>query len=64
MTLQFEGRVAFVTGGSRGIGKATARLLVEFGLDPRAAVLRVRDARPGAIQTRQQEKYILKSKWR
>lgn len=43
-------------------GMITARLLVEFGLDPRAAVLRVRDARPGAIQTRQQEKYVLKLK--
>ena len=28
------------------------RLLVEFGMDPRAAILRVRDARPGAIQAR------------
>ena len=43
-------------------GMITARLLVEFGLDPQAAVLRVRDARPGAIQTRQQEKYVLKLK--
>jgi len=43
-------------------GMITARLLVEFGLDPRAAVLRVRDARPGTIQTRQQEKYVLKLK--
>ncbi len=41
-------------------GMMAARLLVEFGLDPRAAVLRVRDARSGAIQTRQQEKYVLK----
>ena len=43
-------------------GMMTARLLVEFGLDPRAAVLRVRDVRPGAIQTRKQEKYVLKVK--
>ncbi len=43
-------------------GMIAARLLVEFGLDPQAAVLRVRDARPGAIQTRQQEKYVLKLK--
>jgi len=45
-------------------GMIAARLLVEFGLDPQAAVLRVRDARPGAIQTRQQEKYVIKSKKR
>ncbi len=45
-------------------GMIAARLLVEFGLDPPAAVLRVRDARPGAIQTRPQEKYVLKLKSR
>ena len=40
-------------------GTVAARMLVEFGMDPAAAILRVRDARPGAIQTRKQEKYVL-----
>jgi ADP-ribosyl-[dinitrogen reductase] hydrolase len=41
-------------------GTIAARLLVESGMEPAAAILRVRDARPGAIQTRKQEKYVLK----
>ena len=40
-------------------GTVAARLLVECGMEPAAAILRVRDARPGAIQTRKQEKYVL-----
>jgi len=39
-------------------GTIAARLLVEFGMDPRAAIARVRQARPGAIQTREQEEYV------
>lgn len=41
-------------------GTIAARLLVEHGMEPAAAILRVRDARPGAIQTRRQEKYVLR----
>jgi ADP-ribosyl-[dinitrogen reductase] hydrolase len=41
-------------------GTIAARLLVEFGMEPEAAILRVRDARPGSIQTRKQEKYVLR----
>ena len=45
-------------------GTVAARLLIEFGMEPAAAILRVRDARPGAIQTRKQEKYVLGQKAR
>ena len=40
-------------------GTVAARLLIEFGLEPAAAILRVRSSRRGAIQTRKQEKYVL-----
>jgi ADP-ribosyl-[dinitrogen reductase] hydrolase len=40
-------------------GTVAARLLTEFGLAPAAAIGRVRDARPGSIQTRRQERYVL-----
>lgn len=40
-------------------GTLAARLLIEFGMQPEAAILRVRHARPGAIQTRSQERYVL-----
>jgi ADP-ribosyl-[dinitrogen reductase] hydrolase len=39
-------------------GTIAARLLIEFGMDPREAVARVRQAPPGAIQTRVQEEYV------
>lgn len=41
-------------------GTVAARLLIEFGMEPQAAILRVRNSRRGAIQTRKQEKYVLK----
>lgn len=41
-------------------GTLAARVLVEFGLQPEAAILRVRHARPGAIQTRGQQNYVLR----
>ena len=37
-----------------------ARLLVESGIDPSAAMARVRAARPGAIETRAQEDWVRK----
>jgi protein-tyrosine phosphatase len=45
-----------------GLGRAgtiAARLLVEFGVAPRDAINRVRAARPGAIETPDQERYVL-----
>jgi protein-tyrosine phosphatase len=39
-------------------GTVAARLLVEFGLDPPAAITQVRRARPGSIQSRAQEVYL------
>jgi protein-tyrosine phosphatase len=43
-------------------GTIAAKLLVEFGLEPEAATLRVRSARAGAIQSRAQERYVKKLK--
>lgn len=39
-------------------GMIAARLLVEFGLKPDEAIRRVRAARVGAIQTKEQEEYV------
>jgi ADP-ribosyl-[dinitrogen reductase] hydrolase len=47
--------------GRRGLGRSgtiAARLLVEFGMTPCAAFTAVRRARPGAIQTSEQEDYV------
>ena len=49
-------------GGLGRAGMVAARLLVEFGEDPAAAIRRVRNARPGAIETRRQEQYVLRQK--
>jgi len=40
-------------------GTVAARMLIEFGMDAAAAIALVRRARPGAIQTRRQEAYVL-----
>jgi len=40
-------------------GTVAARLLVDFGIKPREAIARVRQSRPGAIQTLEQERYVL-----
>jgi hypothetical protein len=37
-------------------------ILVERGVDPRDAIDRVRAARPHAIETRAQERYVLNAK--
>lgn len=42
-------------------GTVAARLLVEFGLPPESAILDVREARPGAIQSLAQEMYVRQS---
>lgn len=45
-------------GGLGRAGTVAACLLVEFGATPRDAIRQVRDARPGAIETREQERYV------
>ncbi len=45
-------------GGLGRTGTIAARLLVEFGMTPREAIAKVRIARPGAIQTREQEECV------
>ncbi|HWQ08786.1 MAG TPA: ADP-ribosylglycohydrolase family protein [Holophaga sp.] len=46
-------------GGLGRTGMVTARLLVEFGMEPGQAIRTVRAARPGTIETQQQEAYVL-----
>ena len=46
-------------GGLGRAGTIAARLLVEFGMEPATAIRQVRTVRPGAIETSEQEKYIL-----
>jgi ADP-ribosyl-[dinitrogen reductase] hydrolase len=50
-------------GGLGRTGMIAARLLVEFGMDPRAAIAKARQARPGAIQTREQDEYVRGCGW-
>lgn len=49
-------------GGLGRTGMVAARLLVEFGEMPATAMRRVRAARPGAIENRRQEEYVLRQK--
>jgi len=44
-------------------GTIAARLLVEHGMVPSAAIASVRRARPGAIETWEQEDYVLAAPW-
>jgi ADP-ribosyl-[dinitrogen reductase] hydrolase len=61
--LRQDDRIALhFRGGFGQTGITAARLLVEFGMDPREAIRRVRAARTGAIQTRAQEEYVLRCK--
>jgi ADP-ribosyl-[dinitrogen reductase] hydrolase len=46
-------------GGLGRAGTIAARLLVELGMDPRRAIDSVRTARPGTIETRAQEEFVL-----
>lgn len=46
-------------GGLGRSGLVAARLLVELGDSAREALLRVRAARPGAVETAEQERYVL-----
>lgn len=59
--LRDGGRIVLHCRGGLGrTGLVAARLLVVFGMEPREAIRRVRAARPGAIQTREQEQYVMK----
>jgi protein-tyrosine phosphatase len=44
-------------------GTIAARLLIEFCMYPREVIARVRQTRPGAIQTREQEEYVRGRGW-
>ena len=57
-----QGVVVHCRGGLGRTGLIAARLLIELGEPPREALERVRAARPGAVETRQQEEYVLKVK--
>jgi ADP-ribosyl-[dinitrogen reductase] hydrolase len=46
-------------GGLGRAGTIAARLLVELGMEPATAIASVRRVRPGAIETRDQEKFVL-----
>ena len=48
-------------GGLGRTGTIVANLLVEFGYSPNKAVNVVRKARPGAIETKEQESYVYSS---
>jgi ADP-ribosylglycohydrolase len=50
--------VVHCLGGLGRTGTIAARLLVEFGANPDAAIRTVRAARTGAIETRKQEDYV------
>jgi ADP-ribosyl-[dinitrogen reductase] hydrolase len=45
-------------GGLGRAGMIAARLLIELGTEPETAIARVRAARPGAIQTSDQERFV------
>lgn len=51
--------VVHCRGGLGRAGMMAAKLLVMMGVDPRQAIERVRAVRPGAIETREQESYVL-----
>ncbi|MEA3410192.1 MAG: cyclin-dependent kinase inhibitor 3 family protein [Pseudomonadota bacterium] len=51
--------VVHCRGGLGRTGLVAARLLIELGEAPDQALARVRAARPGAVETCEQEKYVL-----
>lgn len=59
-TLREGGRIVIHCKGGLGrTGLLAARILVEFGMPPDEAIKQVRQARPGAIETIEQESYVL-----
>lgn len=62
--LERGGRVLLHCRGGLGrAGTIAALMLIERGLPPRAAIEAVRAARPGAIETSQQERWITEQAW-
>ena len=58
-TLRAGGRIVIHCKGGLGrTGLLAARILVEFGMSPSEAIKQVRQARPGAIETVEQETYV------
>jgi ADP-ribosyl-[dinitrogen reductase] hydrolase len=51
--------VVHCRGGLGRAGTIASRLLIELGMPPKTAIERVRAVRPGAIETRAQEEYVL-----
>ena len=51
--------VVHCRGGLGRAGTIAARLLVELGMEPTKAIASVRAARPGAIETNDQEEFVL-----
>lgn len=62
LLLSDQSIVVHCLGGLGRTGTITARLLIELGMDADTAISRVRKARPGAIQTVQQEVYVRRCK--
>ncbi len=59
--LQSGQNIVFHCRGGRGrAGLAVTRMLIELGEKPALAMARVRAVRPGAIETRAQEDYLLR----
>lgn len=50
-------------GGLGRTGTLAARILIEKGIEPDEAIDIVRRARPGAIETNEQEQYLLQKEW-
>lgn len=50
-------------GGLGRAGTLAARLLIQKGLSPEEAIEQVRAARPGAIESWEQEEYLLERQW-
>jgi ADP-ribosyl-[dinitrogen reductase] hydrolase len=46
-------------GGLGRAGMIAARLLIELGMEPKKAIASVRAARPGAIETSEQEEFVI-----
>lgn len=55
--------VVHCRGGLGRTGLVACRLLVELGQDPVEALIAVRAARPGAVETPTQEAYVLEPQW-